>query len=806
MIALHSVLRSLARAPGFAAVAVLMLGLGIGLSTSTFSFANTFLLRELPYPDAGRLVRIFRTTSQSASRAHAPANLLDLRDAATSFSRIALYNDDNYAFGEEGRPAEQVGGLETTTEFFDVLGVHPTLGRGFAPGEDAPDGGSVVVITQRAWTLRFGSDPGVIDRVVRLNGQPRTIIGVLPSSFDAPLVWGDVEFIMPRVIDAGLRAQRSRAWMHCVARLKDGVTRGQAQSEIDTIAARLARQYPTENAGDGMRVTSLHDANMGGVIRGLMWLMTGVSLLMLLIACANLASLQVARALARTREYAVRSALGGNRRQMMVPLLLECLVLSLAGGTLGLVIASWTNDFFGSLLTIGGAPEFTIGIDTRVFAFAGVSSLLCAFTFGLTPALLASRTPTAEALKAGARSATSSRAHRRIKHLLVVTELSLAIVLVGAAGAFGVGARSFLRRELGWQPEGVLTGNIVLPSSRYNDYDVTRDFHRRLLERLAALPGVEHAALARRLPVTSLDGSGRTARLVVDGYDLPEEGREPTAEVGTVSPDFFATLRIPVTRGATFSAGLKANDPPVVIVNEAFARRFWPGEDPIGRRVRLRPDEAWLEVVGVVGDVRMATRLERAETPFQLYRPIIQAPTRYISVAVRSALPPENIASTVRQVLTDLDADLPLAQPGDLRAGIDRSFSNFNLVTANLGLSAAMGLFIATIGLFGVMSQLTVQRTRDFGVRLALGASAGSILGLVFREAGRMFVASVVLGVGLHLAMSVLLHRIMPEMPLPGPWLLAIDVTVLAATMLFATWLPAHRATRVDPLVALRCE
>ncbi len=803
---LRHALRQLTRSPGFTLVAILTLALGIGFSASSFSFANTFLLRDVPYPEPGQLVRIFRTTRQSANRPHAPANLLDIRATATSFSGVAIYNGDSFALGEPGQPAEQVNGLQVTADFFDVLQVRPVLGRGFAPGEDQPDHGRVAVLTQRAWVRRYGSDPGVIGRTVRINSQPFTIIGVLPTTFDAPLVWGPTDFVIPRELEPGFREQRASAWMQCVARLKPGVSPRQAQSELDTVAARLAREYPKENGSDGLRAVILHDSNMDGVTRSLLWLMTGVSLAMLLIACANLASLQVARALGRAREFAVRAALGGGQRQLMVPLLMESLLLSVAGGVLGLLVASWTNDIIGSFLIINGDAGFEIAIDGRVFAFAAISSLLSALAFGLTPAWLASRAPAAEALKEGSRSATGSRSHQRVKRALIVAELALALALVGIAASFGVGAKAFLHRELGWQPDGLFSGYVVLPAARYNDNDRTREFDRALLEQLAALPGVEQVALARSLPLFALDGMARTMRVVVEGQPLPESGHEPTTEVGLVSPDYFAALKIPLKQGALFAPSLKPDDRPVVIVNEAFAQRFWPGASAVGRRVRFTPGDQWLEIIGVVGDVRMAVRLDRPETRLQLYRPLVQAPSRYTSLVMRAATPPETLAAAVRRTLTALDPDLPLAQAGSLREGIDRGMANLNLVIVNLGMSAGMGLLIAAVGLFGVISQLTVQRTREIGVRIALGAGRGDILRMILGEGIRLLIIGLVVGVPAFFILTTVLSRAMPEMTLPGWWLLATNISVLAVTMLVATFLPAHRATRIDPVEALRAE
>ena len=799
-------LRSLAKTPGFTAVAVLTLALGIGFSASSFSFANIFLLRDVPYPEADRLVRIFRTSQQALNRPHAPGNMLDIRDAVTSFSLLAIYNGDNFALGEPGQPAEQVAGLQTTAEFFDVLGVRPVLGRGFVAGEDRPDKGRVAVITQRAWVRRYGSDPGVVGRQVRLNSLPFTIVGVLPESFDAPLVWGPTEFVIPRELPSDFRTQRTNAWMQCVARLKPGVPPSAAQAELNTVAARLAQQYPKENGNDGLRVVGLHDSNMDGVSRSLMWLMTGLSLTMLLIACANLASLQVARSLGRGREFAMRAALGGSRRQLMAPLLAESVVLSVAGGALGLLVASWSNHIVGSFLHINNDVGIDIPLDGRVFAFAVFSSVLSGVAFGLAPAWLASRAPAAEALKGGSRSATASRSHQRIKRTLIVAELALALALVGAAASFGVGAKSFLRRELGWQPDGLFSGSLTLPSSRYDDNARTLAFHRELLERLAALPGVEHATLARSLPIYSLDGMARTTRFVVEGQPLPETGREPTAEVDLISPDFFATLQIPVKQGAAFSPGLKPDDPPVIIVNEAFAQRFWPGENPVGRRLRFVASEQWFQIIGVAGDVRMAVRMDQPETRLQFYRPLVQTPSRYISVTMRAATPPETLASGVRQIVGALDADLPVAQAGSLRDGIDSNISNLDLVIVNLGISAGMGLLIAAVGLFGIISQLTIQRTRDIGVRIALGAQNSDIMRMIIGEGVLLLGLGIVVGVPAYFALNLILRRAMPEMSLPGLWLLAVNLFVLAATMLLACYLPARRATRVDPITALRAE
>lgn len=803
MSALRATFRQLAKSPGFTAVAILTLALGIGLSASSFSMANVFLLRNVPYPDADRLVRIFRTSPQSQNRPHAPGNLLDVRASATSFSAFGLYSGESFALGEPGQPAEQVFGLSVSPGFFEMLGVSPSLGRGFTAAEEEPDQGLVAVLTQRAFVRRYGGDPGALGRRVRLNSQAYTIVGVLPAAFDAPLVWGTVEFIVPRMIYPANRTERSNAYLHGVARLKPGVTRAQAQTELATLAARLAAEYPKENKGDGLRLVDLHDSNMDGVSRSLLWLMTGLSLTMLLIACANLASLQVARAFGRVREYAVRAALGGTRRQLMLPLLLESLVLAVLGGLGALLVATWSNDLIGRYLRINDEAGFAVPLDWRVFIFAAVTSLVSGLAFGLAPAWLAARSPAAEALKEGSRSSTGGPSHQRLKRTLIVVELALALALVGVAASFGVGAKTFTQREVGWQVDGLFAGYFSMPFNRYPEDARNREFHRALLEKLAALPGVERPVLTTNMPVYSL---GRTRPLVIEGQPVPERGQEPVAESCAASADYFTVLRIPLRQGKFFPPGLKADDPLVVIVNESLARKFWPGQDPIGRRVRFADRDQWLEVIGVVADVAMPARLEAPETRLQLYRPLVQAPSRYLTIVLRAAVPPETLAAGVRAAVAALDPDLPVTRAGSIRDDLERSLANLNLVIVNLGLSGGMGLLIAGVGLYGVISQLTAQRTRDIGVRIALGASQRDIMQMILREGGWLLVTGLAIGVPAFYGLNFLLARVMPEMHLPGVWLLAATMLVLGGTTLFACYVPARRAARINPVEALRAE
>ena len=800
---LKSAIRNLARSPGFTTVAVITLALGIGLSASSFSLANTFLLRDVPYPESSRLVRIFRTSPQSQKLSHAPGNLLDVRAAVTSFSGFAVYNNDAYALGEPGQPAEQIMGFPVSTDFLDVLGVKPTLGRGFLPEDGLAESTGVALISHRTWNRRYAGDPNVLGRDVRLNSRPYKIIGVLPGSFDAPLVWGPVEFIVPRVISPDFANQRSSDWMQAVARLKPGVALAAARSELDTIGARLARDFPKENGNDGLTAVPLHDSNMDNLSRILLWLMTGIALTMLVIACANLASLQVARAFSRNREFAIRSALGGSRRNLMMPLLYESLLLSVAGGIGGLFVAWWTNSVIGSQLLINNEQGFDIPIDARVFAFAVFASLLSGVAFGLAPAWLSARSPTAEALKEGAYSATASRGYQRLKRVLIVGELALALALVGVAAGFGFGAKTLITRESGWQIEGLYSGFYALPYDAYPQDADSRKFHKALLERLKVLPGVESAVLATDVPLYSL---GRVRRIVVEGQPEVEAGREPTAGFTSISPGFFNALRIPLLRGEPFTDSITENDPATIIINDSFAKRFWPGEDPIGKRVRFADGDQWLQIRGVVRDVRLTVRLDEPETRLNAFRPLVQSTSRYVSIVLRTPLPPATLDRPVRQTVATLDPDLPVARGGAMLDEVNRGMANLNLVVINLGLSAGMGLLIAAVGLFGVISQLTAQRTREIGVRMALGARSSDILKMILGEGGRMLLFGLIVGIPAFLGLSLFLRRAMPGMEVPGLWLLAVTALVLAATALLACWMPARSATRINPIKALRTE
>lgn len=794
--------RSLLKSPGFTVVAVLMLALGIGLSSSSFSLANVLLLRNVPYPEPTRLVRLYITSPQTNQGSFSPGNALSLR-AATTVEKLATFAGDALSLGEPGQPAEQVSGMTVTANFFELMGVHASLGRVFSEGEDAPDKPRVAILTQRSWVRRYAADPAVIGRTVRLNSETYTVIGVLPASFDAPLLWGSVDYIIPQIMQPGFATNFKDSWLGVATRLKPSVSLAQAQSELSTLAATLAREHPKENPGIGVRITTLYDSNMDNMSRILLWLMTGISLALLLIACANLASLQIARAFGRSREFAIRAALGGNRKHLMTPLLVESLVLAFAGGVVGLLVASWSNNVVGHFLRINGEPGFPIPIDNHVLAFAVFASVLSGIAFGLAPAWLASRAPAAEALKEGSRGSTGGRSHQRLKSTLIVVELALALTLTGAASSFGVGVRSFMKRQVGWEINGLFTGYLALPYNQYHDDTRNRTFQRALMEKLRAIPGADHATISTGVPVFYLGGP---TALTIEGAPPVEHGREPLTQSASVTGDYFAALKIPLKSGSFFNPGITEKDPDVAVINETFAQRFWPGGNAIGHRVRLGDSDKWIEIIGVIGDLKLLGRMDRPETPLQLFRPLMQAPNRYLTLTLRTTLAPEALTKSVRAAVASIDPDLPVAQPGSLRADVDRNLSNINIVIIQLGVSAFMGLGIAAIGLFGVISQLTQQRTRDIGVRVALGAQSRDILQLVLGGAIKLLAIGLLIGIPGFFFLNRLLNSAMPEMALPGAWLLGVNLAVLSGAMILACYLPARRAARINPVDALRTE
>jgi putative ABC transport system permease protein len=804
---LRFAVRSLRKNPGFTVVALLTLALGIGVNSSAFSVLNALLLHPLAYPQPDRLVRVFQTQPDSPrpSFLHAPANFLDQRQQNGVFERMAAWQPTTFNLGEPGQPADRVPGLAVTADFLPLLGIGPELGRVFTPDEDRPGGNAVIVLSHGAWLQRFGGDAGIVGRTVRVNGEPVTIIGVMPAAVDDFLLWGDVALWRPLALSEPTRLDRNNNTLHVAGRLKSGISLAAAQTAMDTLAGRLARDYPQFNAQSGLRLIPLGRSAQDDIGRGVTWMVMGLAAFVLLIACANLANLQFARNAARGREHAVRAALGASRAQLLRHVLTESLLLSVLGGLLALGVAIWTNDVLGRFFIWGDHVGLELPLDGRVLGFTFAVSLLTGLAFGVAPAWLAAGANVGETLKPGARGSTSGPAQQRVRHALIVAEVALALVLLSGAGFFLRGLQRFATREPGWRTDGLLTAYVSLKGQTYATTAAREAFFRHLQERVAALPGVEQVAVGSSLPTW---GFGNNNSFVVEGRPEPAPNRAPSAAAADILPGYFATLGIRILSGRDFNAGDREDTPAVVIINESMARRYWPGENPIGQRIggatpfMNRPRE----VIGIVSDVRPLAQLGATEGGNQMYRPIAQRGPTLATVALRAASAPSTLAPQLRRVVAGLDADVAVTGISTVRQDASRSLASLQLAAWTLVGFAGLGVLLAAVGIYGVIAHTVAQRTNEIGIRMALGAQVRDVFALILGRGLKLTFMGVALGLGGAYGVSRLLHAITPEFSAANAGLTAMITLFLVTISALACWLPARRATKVDPMIALRTE
>lgn len=798
---LNYALRQLAKSPGFTFIAVIMLALGIAMSTSTFSITNSVLLRSLPFPQSGQLVRIFRTTGEFDSLPHSPGNYLDIKSSATSFSSVAAFYPTGGNLAEPGKPPEQAYGLRATAAFFSTLGIQPMLGRGFSPDQDQPGKGNVMLLSHAYWQKRFSGNTKIIGTTLRVGIDQLTVIGILPPSFDETLLWYGVNYVRAETVWPNFPTTRNGKWYDIIARLKPGVSVRAAQPELTTISARLAKDYPADNAMDRLRVTDLASSSVDGSSRKLYWLVTGLAVSVLLIACANLASIQLARAFSRSHEFAVRAALGANRFALMGPLLAESLLLSAGGGILGLLLAFWANRLVSHFFTGG----FAISMDGRVYAFAAVSALLTGLTFGLAPAWLASRVTTGDALKESSRGGTSGRLQHRLKYALIIGQLAFALVLVSAALSFGIAVKKALQRERGWQSAGLISGTFGLPFDPYKPLEKKFAFVHTLKAKLQQIPGIEQVSIATQVPIY---GYAEQNNVVVEGAAPLPKGTEPVVETTGTDGDYFTLLKIPLIEGRVFTDNIRASDPQTVVINRTMARQFWPGQSAIGKRLRFTDNDAWCEIIGVVGDVRMNAGFSNPPSRLRVYRATEHAPSgnNIYLFLFKSSLPAASFTQPVRKAISDMDPDIEVQPPASVDQVLRDMLSGNDLMIITLGSFAFIGLLIALIGLYGVINQLTFQRNREIGIRIALGADYLAVVRLILGQSGRLLLGGVIVGLGGSYGVNRIYQQTMPELRLPGTEL-QIGITLLLCLVgLLACYFPARRASRIDPVVVLRSE
>lgn len=793
-------LRSLGKSRGFTAIALLTLALGIGANTSMFSLLNALLFHAPPYPAPNGLVRVFRTGATFQAGPHSPANFLDLQARVKSFSHLAAFTKTGTTLAEVGKPAEQLAALEVSGDFFAALGVQPALGRFIAAEDDRAGSPPVVVLSDGLWRQRFAADPGILERSIRLDGADVTVIGVMPAGFDDRLVWGQVSAWRPLAFRDETRRERGGNWLSLIGRLAPGVSPEQALAEASTVAADLAQMYPQSNAQTGVNLVPFVRSMQDGMTRNLSLFAMGLAGCVLLIACVNLANLLFARNAARAREHAVRAALGASRGRLIRQSLTESFALALGGGALGLLVARWGNTALGARLFVGGQP-FSLEFDWRVAGFALGLAVLAAAFFGVLPALLSSRTDLNEALKRGTRGATGGGAHR-VRHALIVVEVALALVLLSSAGFFLRGLDRFLVRDQGWDTAKLLTASLNLPATRYPDAAAQVAFYERLQTRLAALPGVTGVALSRTLPFY---GFGFGQRYVVEGQLVPKAGSEPMRDVNAVSAAYFETLGIALLEGRSFTPA-DATGPMKTIVGESMARKLWPGESAIGKRIAHPVEKQWQEIIGVVRDVSFASNLGVPSGRFQTYRFLAREPDDEISVALRCAVAPVLLSEAVRRAVAELDPELPVNGLRPAALTVEQNLANVTLTGRLLGGFALLGVLLAAVGIYGVISGFVVQRTGEIGVRMALGAQVGDVLRLVLGQGFRLVVIGIVVGWVGTVAAARVLVAMLPSLPGPDTATAAGVTSALVAVALLACLVPARRAARVNPIAALRAE
>ena len=808
MTTLRLAVRQLAAAPAFTATAVVTLALGIGLNTAMFSVFNTFMLRPLPYEEHARLFRLVRTSGQQVDLAHKGPNYLAVMEQSTTVAELAAYVPWGFTVAEPGHPAEFRSGLRVAGNFLDVLGTRPALGRNFRPEEDAPGRNQFVILGNAYWRSRFLADPKVIGRVVRVNGEPVEIIGVLPASAGDPGVIEQADVLRPLALEGEERTFNTGTLVQIVGRYRPGVTPEGAQAHFEVVAARLASSPPAENAEMRLRPVSLGSTRLDRAGVTITMLLLGLSGFVLLIACANLANLLVARAISRSREFAIRSALGASSRQLIRPLAVECLLLAGAGCALAILVSGWTTTWLSRQLSAEG-QLLAMPQDWRVLAFGFGAAVMTVCLFGIGPAWFVSRVRINETLKSGARGATADPSHLRFRNALLVAQVALALVLLAGAAAFARGISQLVKRDAGWDPAPLVSAKVSVPEGKCANSDCRLRFYRQLRDRLAAVPGVENASVDVDLPLFGFPGP---RGYEVEGHPPQEPGQEPVALTNSVSPEYFDTIGSPITAGRGILPTDTATGPRVVLINETMARTLFPAGDAIGRR--LRPlagtggeDPEWAEIVGVARDVRFVS-MTTPPTAFHVYKPLAQETWGFVNVTVRAkpGVSASALVQPFRRALMELDPDVPAVNLMPVPEFIRRV--NQGLVTINHLLFAfgGLGAFLAALGIYGVIARLVTERTLEIGIRMALGASWRQVVRLVLGSGVRMTMIGAGLGLLGAAALTGLLNAQFPGLATNDFVTIAMATAALFAVSAMACYLPARRATRVDPLVAMRAE
>ena len=799
--------RMLWKRPGFTAVAVLTLALGIGANTAIFSLVNAVLLKPLPFAEPERLVMLWEDATRIGfpRNTPAPANFVDWKAQTTSFEGMAAVSWVSLNLTGRGEP-QKLGGHAVTADLFPLLGVRPALGRVFTDEEQKPGSDSrVVILSHGLWRDTFGGEASVVGRDLLLSGEKYTVVGVMPAGFQ--FLDPNVRLWVPLALSPEDWANRGGHYLTVVGRLKPGVSVGQADADLKAVMARISREYPDQAAEIGAFVLPLREQVAGDVRRPLLMLVVAVAFV-LLIACANVAGLLLARSAARRREIAVRAALGASRMRVVRQLLTESALLSAAGGAAGLLLALWSFAFLRQLVPPSLALSAGLSVDARALGFTLLVSLVTATLFGLAPALQASKTDLAASLKEGAgRGAVGGGAGRSLRGAFVVAEVALALVLLVGAGLLIQSLQRLRGQYAGIRPENVLTLRTVLPDNKYRDHAQRDAFYDAVLARVRSLPGVVAAGYTTTVPLT---WKGGTSRLTIEGR-APKPGLGDDANHRQVTPDYLRALGLPLKTGRYIEESDGPRSQPVAVVNEAMARAFWPGADPLGKRFKVggpASPNPWLTVVGVVADVRQMG-LDAPVKP-EMYLPFKQvnynqwfAPGYLV---IRTSAEPASLTAAVRREVHAVDPEQPVSNVQTMAEILGEESAQRRVGMTLLAAFAGLALLLASLGIYGVLSFFVAQRTQEIGVRLALGASPRSILALVLGKGMRLTLAGLGLGLLGAFALTRLIESQLFGVSASDPVTYAGLALLLACVALLACYLPARRATKVDPMVALRYE
>jgi putative ABC transport system permease protein len=788
-------IRMIRKSPGFSFVVVSILALGIGANSAIFSVVNAALLRALPFQDPDGLVMVNAAHQKLGKTLASPADFTDWQSRNSVFVQLAAFRNQYYNVTEVDQP-ERIYGLAVSTSLFPLLNIKPAVGRPFSSEEEKPGANAVAIVSHGLWERRFGSDPNFVGKVVKLNNNAYTVVGIMPADFDFPMGAEAVEIWTPLTLSPNLLADRANHIVSVVARLKPGVTLQQAQAEMGNIARQLAQEYPETNRDFGVTLTPLHEEVIRGIKKPLLILFGSVGFV-LLIACFNATNLLLARSTMRPREFAVRLALGASRYRIIQQVLVESLLLAVLGGILGLLLFTWGVNLFLKFGTDELAHIKNISVDHNVLGFTLLVSVLVSLAFGLAPALHYSRPDLNETLKQGGHSSTSGYGLRRLRKALVVGEIALALALLIGAGLM---VKSFLRLQAvdpGFNSNQLLTMVVSLPRAKYPKSDKIATFYQQALEKIRTLPAVQSVGATTGLPI---QGGGGSATFFVEGAEPSEKGTN--ANFQAINADYFRVMSIPLLKGRFFTEHDDARAPKVVIIDELTARRYWLGENPLGKRLVI--DKTPLEIVGVVGQVKHSGLAGGPEA--SIYVPYLQGPIPSMIFVVRTTSDQQAMVAAIRSAVQSVDKDQPVFKIKSMEQIISDSIAHPRSISLLLGAFAVIALVLTILGIYGLVAYLVTQRIQEIGIRVALGAQRRDIFNLVVSEGMKLFFIGLVIGIGMAFGVARVLSSLLYGISASDPAIFLGVSALVTLVVLLANVLPARRAAKIDPIVALRYE